>query len=1049
MPAGTSIKVLMLDDSTNTYDVKPASYGNVLIQAIMKDLDVLESDYFGAALVTDDGLTFLDPLRQINKQIKKISDTTLEFVVKFYSPDPSQLEDEYTRYLLALQVKRDIQNGLLPCAENTAVKMASFIVQAEFGDWNSEECYDTTYLEDLKLMHNPTARHLQLIREQHRKLVGKTPAESDYSLLDIARRLEHYGVRLHPALDAQNMQISLGVCHSGVLVFQDDKKINGFNWARIRKLSFKRKRFMIKLRTESMQKGAAVGDILIFSMRNRDACKDFWRLCIEHHAFFRLEIRPKPKPKPILLSRGSSFHYNGKTQKELLDLVRHSNFRRTNFVRTTSRRRTQNSVSSPTSVIEARKFRPENNFPTQSSNKSNNVTPESSITSPVSSPYTDDQASYTIGDSSQQSPSESDFQSTTQVDVTTEGDQSASTPEWQLESKSLHSSAMPIEDTSGRHEQAPPKDNDKDASTAKPVQTPETAVPKVDLHADAQQAAGPDSGVARVQPTAHSGAPPSINTSTQELKMASVGDSQRHPTDQAYYIAKEFLTSERSYIKDLEVIDRGFKSALEKAASTEDSGHLLPDNIANQLFNTTDSLLTIHKQFKLDLEARMVSWENYALQSEGEELDNQKQYVDDILLAQVQRIKKVYQLIENGEDLVRSIENACSESERFDEVCREFELQKVCYIPITRFLLQPMQRVLHYTMLIERLQQQYYYEGKEAEHDILKSAMEEICNMAATLQPRLEKAHNFQKLAQLRHDLIGVDHLLNSEREFVREGSLYKLSRKGFQQRLFFLFSGCLLYTSKGVTSTNQFKVHGELPLQGMIIEINDSERAVPNCFSILSGPKTVVVAASTHEEMSKWIEDLNRCIILSKDSTFSSPLSAVESRPVSSQSVDQSDDSSSSRNSLEVAANRQNAQQRSNTTMHVCWHRNTSVSSKDYVISLQNQLCGYLLRKFKNSNGWQKLWVVFSNFCLFFYKSHQDDFPLASLPLLGYSVTSPTPADNIQKEYVFKLQFKTHIYFFRAESEYTFSRWLDVIRSATASSKRVRLFSRMESVRA
>lgn len=54
--------------------------------------------------------------------------------------------------------------------------------------------------------------------------------------------------------------------------------------------------------------------------------------------------------------------------------------------------------------------------------------------------------------------------------------------------------------------------------------------------------------------------------------------------------------------------------------------------------------------------------------------------------------------------------------------------------------------------------------------------------------------------------------------EFVREGSLYKLSRKGFQQRLFFLFSGCLLYTSKGVTSTNQFKVHGELPLQGMIV---------------------------------------------------------------------------------------------------------------------------------------------------------------------------------------------------------------------------------------
>lgn len=128
-----------------------------------------------------------------------------------------------------------------------------------------------------------------------------------------------------------------------------------------------------------------------------------------------------------------------------------------------------------------------------------------------------------------------------------------------------------------------------------------------------------------------------------------------------------------------------------------------------------------------------------------------------------------------------------------------------------------------------------------------------------------------------------------------------------------------------------------------------------------------------------------------------------------------------------------------------------------------QNQLSGYLLRKFKNSNGWQKLWVVFTNFCLFFYKTHQvgrpplppapavgrltllpgagrvagrqshthrracaalqDDHPLASLPLLGYRVSVPQEADGILKEHVFKLQFKSHVYFFRAESKYTFGR--------------------------
>lgn len=88
-----------------------------------------------------------------------------------------------------------------------------------------------------------------------------------------------------------------------------------------------------------------------------------------------------------------------------------------------------------------------------------------------------------------------------------------------------------------------------------------------------------------------------------------------------------------------------------------------------------------------------------------------------------------------------------------------------------------------------------------------------------------------------------------------------------------------------------------------------------------------------------------------------------------------------------------------------------------------QNQISGYLLRKFKNSSGWQKLWVVLTSFCLYFYKSYSDEAALASLPLLGYTVGPPGIQDAVQKEYVFKLSFKNHTYFFRAESEHTYQR--------------------------
>lgn len=49
---------------------------------------------------------------------------------------------------------------------------------------------------------------------------GQTPAESDYQLLEVARRLEMYGIRLHPAKDREGTRLSLAVAHTGVLVFQ-------------------------------------------------------------------------------------------------------------------------------------------------------------------------------------------------------------------------------------------------------------------------------------------------------------------------------------------------------------------------------------------------------------------------------------------------------------------------------------------------------------------------------------------------------------------------------------------------------------------------------------------------------------------------------------------------------------------------------------------------------------------------------------------------------------------------------------------------------------
>jgi FERM/RhoGEF/pleckstrin domain protein 2 len=75
----------------------------------------------------------LDLEKPISRQVGlSLVEPLLHFCVKFYTPDPTQLEEEYTRYLFCLQIKRDLAQGHMLCNDNTAALMASYIVQGEY-----------------------------------------------------------------------------------------------------------------------------------------------------------------------------------------------------------------------------------------------------------------------------------------------------------------------------------------------------------------------------------------------------------------------------------------------------------------------------------------------------------------------------------------------------------------------------------------------------------------------------------------------------------------------------------------------------------------------------------------------------------------------------------------------------------------------------------------------------------------------------------------------------------------------------------------------------
>ncbi|GFR78710.1 FERM, RhoGEF and pleckstrin domain-containing protein 1-like [Elysia marginata] len=142
---------------------------------------------------------------------------------------------------------------------------------------------------------------------------------------------------------SESVSLNLAVAHLGVLVFQHFTKINTFSWAKVRKLSFKRKKFLIKLHADTY---GYYKDTVEFFFDSRDRCKLFWKRCIEHHAFFRCQVVAKvPRNKTRMVSRGSSFRYCGRTQKQLVEYVRENIGKRPHFERSTSGRISSRSAS--------------------------------------------------------------------------------------------------------------------------------------------------------------------------------------------------------------------------------------------------------------------------------------------------------------------------------------------------------------------------------------------------------------------------------------------------------------------------------------------------------------------------------------------------------------------------------------------------------------------------------------------------------------------------------------------------------------------------------
>ncbi|XP_064897366.1 protein 4.1 isoform X27 [Columba livia] len=304
-------KVALLDDTIFECAVDKHAKGQDLLKKVCDHLNLLEEDYFGLAIWdTPTSRTWLDPAKEIKKQVHG-GPWDFTFNVKFYPPDPAQLSEDITRYYLCLQLRQDILAGRLPCSFATLALLGSYTVQSELGDYDPD-LHGPDYIGEFKLAPNQTKELEEKVVELHKTYRSMTPAQADLEFLENAKKLSMYGVDLHQAKDLEGVDITLGVCSSGLLVYKDKLRINRFPWPKVLKISYKRSSFFIKIRPgEQEQYESTIG----FKLPSYRAAKKLWKVCVEHHTFFRL-TSTEAIPKSRFLALGSKFRYSGRTQAQ-------------------------------------------------------------------------------------------------------------------------------------------------------------------------------------------------------------------------------------------------------------------------------------------------------------------------------------------------------------------------------------------------------------------------------------------------------------------------------------------------------------------------------------------------------------------------------------------------------------------------------------------------------------------------------------------------------------------------------------------------------------
>lgn len=240
--------------------------GRYLFDLVCRTIGLRETWYFGLQYEDVKGnLTWLKMDKKVldqnvNQQSQQQTGQTgaiFMFYAKFFPENvQEELIQEITQHLFFLQVKQGILSMDIYCPPEASVLLASYAVQAKYGDFD-ELLYQPGMLASENLLPQRVIDQYQMTPEMWEERIktwysdhrGMTRDEAEMEYLKIAQDLDMYGVNYFPITNKKKSELWLGVTAMGLNIYEKSNKLQPkmvFPWSEIRHIRFDDKKFIIK-----------------------------------------------------------------------------------------------------------------------------------------------------------------------------------------------------------------------------------------------------------------------------------------------------------------------------------------------------------------------------------------------------------------------------------------------------------------------------------------------------------------------------------------------------------------------------------------------------------------------------------------------------------------------------------------------------------------------------------------------------------------------------------------------------------------------------------